>query len=140
MIQAVVLLLRMLLFSLVSAAAVAEPPAPAIDLRIDGTLDPAGNARLIDAIIAMAPNQLAARQVDLAIEPAAAQLSDDDWADDHESGVAYALSGSVSVGLDYEHENIEDLTEQHIEMGTAGVDYTSHRVLVRAHVALDFVP
>lgn len=140
MIHTVVMLLRVVLFTVGSAGAVADTVAPAGGLQIDGTLDPITNTQLVDAIIAVAPAGLTAALAENAVEPAASRPGGANWADEGESGMAYAVSGRLSLGLTYEHEGIEDLTAELIEMGTAGVDYTSHNVLVRANVSLDFIP
>lgn len=131
--QAIVFLLRALLFSLSAAAVADDSPAAPIGLETRDGFQTISNVELIDAIIAAAP----VRRDNRAIEPAARSLTDDDWAGDREAGVAYAVSNNLSLGLDYEHEGIEDLTAAHIEMGSAGVDYTSHKVLVRANLTFD---
>jgi len=63
--------------------------------------------------------------------------SDEVWMNVDRSPVAYALTEAISLGLDYEVEEMEDLTEDFIEMGTTGVDYTSHKVVVRARWQFD---
>ena len=120
--------------------AAADTPAPVDGLRIDGMLDATSNHELIDAIIAAAPTTPSPEFDELAIEPSAAADGESDWAEEVQSGVGYPVTPTISLGVAYEHEEIEDLTAHYIEMGTAGVDYTSHKVLVRAHWQFDLIP
>lgn len=119
---------------------VAEPVEALSDLQIDSTLDPISNAGLVDAIIAAAPVEPDTDLGDPAIEPSSAGIAGSDWTDGNEPGVAYPVTDTISVGVGYQLEEIEDLTVDRIEMGTAGVDYTSHKVLVRAHWQFDLIP
>lgn len=134
MIQAIAILAHIVALTVGSVDVAAEQPAPADGLQIDGTLDAISNHELIEAIIAVAPIALSMDFDEPAIEPSAAA---DDWAEEAVSGVGYAVTTTISLGVAYELEEIEDLTAQHIEMGTAGVDYTSHKVLVRANWQFD---
>jgi hypothetical protein len=110
-----------------------------IHLQLNDPLDVDRNMQLVAAIAAAAPAQPDLNLDEPLIEPAAPGLDESAWADGNESGVAYSVSDAISLGLAYELEEIEDLTAQHIEMGTAGVDYTSHKVLVRANWQFDLV-
>ena len=118
---------------------IAEEPHTPATLQIDGDLSSISNAALVDAISAAAPAQLEVNLSDPMAEPAAPGLDDSAWAEEADSGVAYPVTSTISLGLDYQIEEIEDLTANHIEMGTAGVDYTSHKVLVRAQWQFDLV-
>lgn len=76
-----------------------------------------------------------------AVEPSAhAGINGEDGREEMQSGLAYPVTGSVTLGFVYQIEEIEDLTAELIEMGTVGVDYTSHKILVRAHWAFDLLP
>lgn len=136
MIQAAAGLAQIIVFTISALAAAAQSPAYADGLKIEGTLEAISNHELIDAIIAAAPAMLSADIDELAIEPSAAAS---DWSEESQSGVDYAVTPSISLGVTYVHEEIEDLTADLIEMGTAGVDYTSHKVLVRAEWQFDMV-
>lgn len=120
--------------------AVAETPFPVDDLQIEGSLDMVSNHELIDIIIAAAPTAPSTDFDELAIEPSAAAHGEIDWTEETQSGIGYPVTQTISLGVAYEHEEIEDLTAQHIEMGTAGVDYTSHKVLVRANWQFGVLP
>ncbi len=117
--------------------AAAGEPMLAASLQIGGTLDTNSNHELIEAIVAAAPSL----DVDeLTIEPSAAAYGESNWAEEAQSEIGYPVTDTISFGVAYEHEEIEDLTAQHIEMGTAGVDYTSHKVLVRANWQFGVLP
>ena len=120
--------------------AAAETPPPVDGLQIEGSLDMASNHELIDAIIAAAPAMQFADFDELTIEPSAAAHGEIDWTEEAQSGIGYPVTPTISLGVAYVHEEIEDLTAHHIEMGTAGVDYTSHKVLVRANWQFGVLP
>ena len=130
-------LLQVMMLTTGSGHVVAEEPNPPAILMINGDLSAISNAELVDAIIAAAPAQPNLDIADPTAEPAAPGLDDAAWAEETDSGVAYPVTSTISLGLDYQLEEIEDLTANHIEMGTAGVDYTSHKVLVRAQWQFD---
>ena len=52
---------------------------------------------------------------------------------DAHTGVAYSVTRSISVGFAYNLEEIEDLSEDHIQPATVSGDYENHTLLVRAH-------
>ena len=133
----VAVLLHIVLLSGQPVPAIAEEAKAPATLQIDADLSSVSNAALVDAIIAAAPPQPNADIDDPMAEPAAPGLDDAAWAAETDSGVAYPVTSTISLGLDYQLEEIEDLTANHIEMGTAGVDYTSHKVLVRAQWQFD---
>lgn len=122
-----------------TAHAVDKPAQASPHLELDSPLDPSRNMQIIDAIMAAAPIPPAFDLDDPVIEPSAPSLVESAWAEGNESGVAYPLTNAISLGLAYEHEEIESLTAELIEMGTAGVDYTSHKVLVRAQFHFDLI-
>jgi len=132
-------LLQITLLATGSVHAVAEEPQPIATLQIDRDFSAVSNAALVDAIITAAPAHSEADFIDAMNEPAAPGLDDNAWTEKADSGVAYPVTSTISLGLDYQVEEIEDLTANHIEMGTAGVDYTSHKVLVRAQWQFDLV-
>ena len=51
---------------------------------------------------------------------------------DAHTGVAYPVTRSISVGLAYNLEEMEDLSKGHVQLGTVSVDYQNHSLLVRA--------
>lgn len=53
--------------------------------------------------------------------------------DDAQAGLAYPLTGSISLGFSYDLEEMEDLSNNHIQSGTVSEDYENHTVLLRAH-------
>lgn len=136
MIQAIAIAVQIAALTVGAINAAAEPSITDEGLQIDGTLDAIGNHELIEAIISAAPTT---NWGETAIEPAAAH-ADSGWMDEVQSGIGYPVTQTISLGVAYAHEQIEDLTAQYIEMGTAGVDYTSHKVLVRANWQFDIVP
>ncbi|MGI9420042.1 MAG: hypothetical protein ACR2RA_19640 [Geminicoccaceae bacterium] len=139
----IAVLMQMLALTAGPLPAAAESASSPADLQFDAALDPTGSSDLIDAIISMAPVRLDDGPIDPADGTAALSSSsgdDEDWATGASSGVAYPVTSNLSVGLLYQLEEIEDLTAELIEMGTAGVDYTSHKVLVRANWSFDFDP
>jgi hypothetical protein len=140
MIHVAAVLAQIVLLTIGAVHAVAGPSYSADGLQIDGRLDSFSNAELIDAIIAMAPAKPNADLAVSGIEPSASGIDRRRWAETGQSVVAYPITTTISVEFDYQLEEIEELTAQHIEMGTAGVDYTSHKVLVRAHWQFDLIP
>lgn len=132
-------LLQVMLLTGGSVPVVAEEPHPPAILQIDGDLSSISNAELVDAIIAAAPPGPDMSLDEVMNEPAAPGLDEGEWTEEADSGVAYPITSTISLGLDYQIEEIEDLTANHIEMGTAGVDYTSHKVLVRAQWQFDLI-
>lgn len=54
-------------------------------------------------------------------------------------GVAFSVNDDISLGLDYELEELEELTADRIEMGSASADHASHNVMLRANIQFDLV-
>ncbi|MGI9487952.1 MAG: hypothetical protein ACR2RF_19120 [Geminicoccaceae bacterium] len=140
MIHTLAILVPIVALTVGAIQAAAETPVPVDGLQIDGTLDAISNSELVDAIITAAPTKPAIDFDELAIEPSAAADGESDWTEKTQSGVGYPVTPTIFLGVAYVHEEIEDLTAQHIEMGTAGVDYSSHKVLVRAHWQFGVLP
>ncbi|MGI9508399.1 MAG: hypothetical protein ACR2QJ_03505 [Geminicoccaceae bacterium] len=120
---------------------VAEPVIQLVGLQIDADL---GSIERDLAAVTTGPSHagLSDDNVDrFTVEPSAhAEINGDDGRDGVQSDLAYPVTSSITLGFVYQVEEIEDLTAELIEMGTVGVDYTSYKVLVRAHWAFDFAP
>lgn len=136
--QAVAVLVQIMVLTVGAIIAAAESPPPGEGLQIEETLDAIGNHDLVDAIISMAPS---APPADLdEPETESSTIIGSDWVGLVDSGVGYPVTQTISLGLAYHLEEIEDLTAELIEIGTAGVDYSSHKVLVRALWQFDLIP
>lgn len=68
------------------------------------------------------------------LEPSAPSV---DWDQESQSGVAFPVSEALSLGVDYEIEETEDLAANGIGLGTANEDRESHNVMIRANIQFD---
>jgi hypothetical protein len=68
------------------------------------------------------------------LEPAA---PNQDWDEATQSGVAFPIVDGLSLGVDYEIEETEDLAAHGISPGTASEEHESHNVMIRANIQFD---
>jgi len=57
-----------------------------------------------------------------------------------ETGVAFPVTEAISLAVDYELEEVEDLAADGMKMGTTGAEYANHSVMVRARWQFDVLP
>ena len=134
------------LFALAFGSLPAGATSPELNGQLDVNLivetdDPTGrvdtiDARIDDAII----EDLGAPELPI-IEPLEPGAPSESWDENEElSGVAFPVTDDISFGLDYELEELEELTTDRIEMGSASADHESHNVMLRANWKFDLRP
>ena len=127
-----------------SLPAAATSPAPSVQLDIGIVLERAESEMRNDVIDATVDRSMIEDHgsgelppIEL-LEPAA---SDEAWEEQGDApGVAFSVTDEISLGVNYELEELEELTADRIVMGTAGADHESHNVLLRAHWRFDLKP
>jgi hypothetical protein len=125
-----------------SLPAAAVSPLPLAKPEIDAvreimTIEGTGDAMdmTIDASIAEEVEvESAVRPAGLDLEPAAPNL---DWNEASQSGVAFPIVDGLSLGVDYEIEETEDLAADGMNPGSASDEHASHNVLIRANIQFD---
>jgi len=130
-----------LVFSFLSPAVLSAEPI--LQLEINGILNTDNSESLVDAIDAMIePSSAAVRHAGMDDTASSAEVEDlpQSWLVDTESGVAFTVTDEISLGVDYQIEELEELTAHHIKMGMAGPDHISHNVLLRAQWHFDVDP
>ena len=127
-----------------SICADATSPAPSLQLDISKAVERAGSegqVGIVDAIMTESDQPLVDENGDaeaLSIEPGAPSEA---WeGNDDAAGVTIPLTDDISLGLDYELEELEELTADRIEMGAGDADHASHNVMLRANWRFDLQP
>lgn len=122
----------------------ATSPAPSLQLDIGQAVERADSEAqigIIDAIVTDSDQPLVDEDRDaeaLSIEPGAPSEA---WSgNDDAAGVTISLTDDISLGLDYELEELEELTADRIEMGAGDADHESHNVMLRANWRFDLKP
>jgi hypothetical protein len=122
-----------------SLPAAAISPLPLVKPEIDTVVEimtiEAGEEAMdltVDASIAEDQGGEVAAGFDL--EPAAPTHG---WDQENQSGVAFPIVDGLSLGVDYEIEETEDLAADGMNPGSASDEHESHNVLIRANIQFD---
>ena len=120
-----------------SAAAVSPLPLakPAIGDAVELlAIDGADDAMDMTVDVSITDQQVDDHPAGIDLEPGAPKA---DWDQESQSGVAFPIVDGLSLGVDYEIEETEDLAADGISPGTASDEHESHNVLIRAKIQFD---
>ena len=120
-----------------SAAAVSPLPLakPVIDEAIELlVIERADEAMDMNVDVSITEHQEDGQPAGIDLEPAAPEAG---WDQESQSGVAFPIVDGLSLGVDYEIEETEDLAAGGISPGTASDEHESHNVLIRANIQFD---
>lgn len=120
-----------------SAAAVSPLPMakPVIGETVELlVIEGADEAMDMTVDVSITEGQAEDRPAGVDLEPGAPSA---DWDREGQSGVAFPIVDGLSLGVDYEIEETEDLAADGISPGTASDEHESHNVLIRANIQFD---
>ena len=128
-----------LLIIIDSLPAAAISPLPLAKPEIDTlaeiiTLDGVEDAMDMTIDISIAEDDFKDRPSGLSLEPSA---PNPDWDATSQSGVAFPIADGLSLGVDYEIEENEDLAANGISLSGTNDEHESHNVLLRANIQFD---
>ncbi len=108
---------------------------PEIDTPVEiMTIERGEEAMDMTIDVSIAEDQSEDRPAGLSLEPAAPNL---EWDEAGQSGVAFPIVDGLSLGVDYEIEETEDLAADGMNPGSASEEHESHNVLIRANIQFD---
>lgn len=129
-----------LVITLCSVSAAAMSPLPLAKPKIDSAIeliDVEGENGAMDMTVDL---PVADSEDDPEVVPLEPDMPNEDWDQEAQSGVAIPISEALSLGVDYEIEETEDLAAEGIGLGTANEDRESHNVMIRANIQFDLKP